>query len=310
MMGFSADGLGNHNFDKGFQYLFDTLAPLARVPVPVGQRCHRGRQPAGAASPTTPVAAAVGHLPDSPLDDVRLQRGALGLIGFTNPDAPALFSAGRPRPVPGRRSGRRDQRRGGAAARRRSRRGRRLRSHGRDRRHLTNPTGPVITPPTRRDRRRCRHRRPHRRPGADDPAERRAGGREPQQGRLLHPRPPCRRHHDRQGRLQDRRLPPAVDDRRHHGSIPRSRPGSTNCTPNSQPVLGTLIGQASVPIPRADSCGTEIGRTCESLIGNVVTDAIRTTYDADFAVTNSGGIRADLTCPPEGRRLLPGRSRR
>jgi 2',3'-cyclic-nucleotide 2'-phosphodiesterase (5'-nucleotidase family) len=40
-----------------------------------------------------------------------------------------------------------------------------------------------------------------------------------------------------------------------------------------------------------------VGRTCESLVGNLVTDAMRTTYGADFAITNSGGLRADLTCP-------------
>ena len=49
----------------------------------------------------------------------------------------------------------------------------------------------------------------------------------------------------------------------------------------------------------------ETGRTCESLIGDVVTDALRTTYGTDFAITNSGGIRADLTCPPEGSEFCP-----
>jgi 2',3'-cyclic-nucleotide 2'-phosphodiesterase (5'-nucleotidase family) len=39
------------------------------------------------------------------------------------------------------------------------------------------------------------------------------------------------------------------------------------------------------------------GRLCESLIGNVATDSMRTTYTTDFAITNSGGLRADLTCP-------------
>ena len=44
------------------------------------------------------------------------------------------------------------------------------------------------------------------------------------------------------------------------------------------------------------------------MIGNVVTDAMRTTYGTDFAITNSGGLRADLTCPTPDtrRRLLPG----
>jgi 2',3'-cyclic-nucleotide 2'-phosphodiesterase (5'-nucleotidase family) len=36
---------------------------------------------------------------------------------------------------------------------------------------------------------------------------------------------------------------------------------------------------------------------CESLVGNTAADALRTTYGTDFAITNSGGLRADLTCP-------------
>ena len=50
-------------------------------------------------------------------------------------------------------------------------------------------------------------------------------------------------------------------------------------------------------VPRADSCGRGDGRLCESLIGDLTTDAMRTTYNTDFAITNSGGLRADLTCP-------------
>jgi 2',3'-cyclic-nucleotide 2'-phosphodiesterase (5'-nucleotidase family) len=66
-----------------------------------------------------------------------------------------------------------------------------------------------------------------------------------------------------------------------------------------QPILGTVIGTSSKPIPHGDSCGTENGRTCESLEGDIVTDAMRTAYTTDFALTNSGGLRADLTCPAE-----------
>ncbi len=62
------------------------------------------------------------------------------------------------------------------------------------------------------------------------------------------------------------------------------------------PIMSTVIGNSTVAVPRADSCGQTAGRTCESLVGDVVTDAMRTTYDADFAITNSGGLRADLTC--------------
>ncbi len=62
-------------------------------------------------------------------------------------------------------------------------------------------------------------------------------------------------------------------------------------------LLSEVVGTSSVFIPRSDSCGQNAGRTCESLVGNVATDAMRVTYGTDFAITNSGGLRADLTCP-------------
>ncbi len=63
------------------------------------------------------------------------------------------------------------------------------------------------------------------------------------------------------------------------------------------PIMSTQIGTSSVAVPRSDSCGRADGRLCESLVGNIVTDAMRLTYGTDFAITNSGGLRADLTCP-------------
>ncbi len=63
------------------------------------------------------------------------------------------------------------------------------------------------------------------------------------------------------------------------------------------PIFGTTIGSSTRFIPRADSCGNGNGRRCESLVGNTVTDALRKSYAKDFAITNSGGLRADLTCP-------------
>ena len=63
------------------------------------------------------------------------------------------------------------------------------------------------------------------------------------------------------------------------------------------PVLNTVLGSSTVFIPRADACGRADGRLCESLVGNVTADALRTTYGTDFAITNSGGLRANLTCP-------------
>jgi 2',3'-cyclic-nucleotide 2'-phosphodiesterase (5'-nucleotidase family) len=66
------------------------------------------------------------------------------------------------------------------------------------------------------------------------------------------------------------------------------------------PILGTVIGNSTVEVLRSDSCGRADGRLCESKVGNVVTDALRQTYGTDFAITNSGGLRAALTCPAAG----------
>jgi 2',3'-cyclic-nucleotide 2'-phosphodiesterase (5'-nucleotidase family)/predicted AlkP superfamily phosphohydrolase/phosphomutase len=63
------------------------------------------------------------------------------------------------------------------------------------------------------------------------------------------------------------------------------------------PLLNVVIGTSTVFIPRTDACGNALGRICESKVGNVTADAMRTTYNTDFAITNSGGLRADLTCP-------------
>ncbi len=63
------------------------------------------------------------------------------------------------------------------------------------------------------------------------------------------------------------------------------------------PILNVQVGVSSVPVFRTDSCGNTAGRTCESLVGDLTTDALRSTYGAEFAITNSGGLRAALTCP-------------
>jgi 5'-nucleotidase len=65
-----------------------------------------------------------------------------------------------------------------------------------------------------------------------------------------------------------------------------------------EPILSVIVGSAGKVIPRSDSCGTGNGRTCESLIGNIVTDGMLAHFpEADFAITNAGGLRANLTCP-------------
>ncbi|HLO28866.1 MAG TPA: 5'-nucleotidase C-terminal domain-containing protein, partial [Anaerolineales bacterium] len=74
-------------------------------------------------------------------------------------------------------------------------------------------------------------------------------------------------------------------------------------TAQLQPILGTVIGSSSVEILRSDVCGRLDGRLCESLVGDTATDAMRTAYSSigvEFAITNSGGLRDRLTCPPAG----------
>jgi 2',3'-cyclic-nucleotide 2'-phosphodiesterase (5'-nucleotidase family) len=66
------------------------------------------------------------------------------------------------------------------------------------------------------------------------------------------------------------------------------------------PILSPIVGEATKYIPRGDACAAATtrsdGRACESLIGDLATDSMRLTYGTDFAITNSGGLRADLTC--------------
>ena len=76
------------------------------------------------------------------------------------------------------------------------------------------------------------------------------------------------------------------------------------------PILNVQIGASTKAIPRTDQCGNTAGRTCESLVGNVVTDAMRTTYTAS-ACSSPSRTRAvsatTLTCPTRRHRgrLLP-----
>jgi 2',3'-cyclic-nucleotide 2'-phosphodiesterase (5'-nucleotidase family) len=75
------------------------------------------------------------------------------------------------------------------------------------------------------------------------------------------------------------------------------------------PILSQVIGSSTRYVPRADACFTNTppgndpsatGRRCESLVGNIVTDSMRAKYGSigvQFAITNSGGLRSDLTCP-------------
>ena len=78
-MGITADGLGNHNFDKGQAYLRNTLIPLANFPFLSAN-----------------VVDANGNTPAewSPSKTFNFPGFKLGLVGFTNEDAPGLVFPG------------------------------------------------------------------------------------------------------------------------------------------------------------------------------------------------------------------------
>ncbi len=101
LMGFYADGLGNHNFDRGEQYFRNELEPLARVPVPLRQPAatRRARRRRSGSRATSSASAS---------DKVGLDR-------LLNPDAPDARPAGCARAVHDRRSGRGGERRGAEA---------------------------------------------------------------------------------------------------------------------------------------------------------------------------------------------------
>ena len=74
-------------------------------------------------------------------------------------------------------------------------------------------------------------------------------------------------------------------------------PSGLDCAGTIGCPYSVVLGNSSGILRRQDACGNVFGRTCESIAGNTVSDALRATYQVDFAFTNSGGIRADLTCP-------------
>jgi hypothetical protein len=76
-------------------------------------------------------------------------------------------------------------------------------------------------------------------------------------------------------------------------------PGSDVCLSNVC-AAPAFIGTSSVPVTLQDSCGDIQGRRCESLVGNVAADALKVRLGTDFALLNSGGLRADFTCPAGG----------
>ena len=304
LIGFDADSLGNHNFDIGWEFMFGTIAPLARYPfLSANLVSETGATPApppGTPVSGTPVAGPAGFAPSTTFDFAGV---TLGLIGFTNPDLPSLTRPGATGPY-----------RVGDPVAAVNEEAARLRGEGvpvivafghlgATDGDLSNPTGPLIDFADATT-------------GVDvvvgDHTDFQVDSVRPN-GTLV--------VENRSKGVFFTRVRIVVDtgtDAVVYKTADFHRPWAVGMPEDPaiaerlaaldaelEPILGEVIGSASVAVSRGDSCGNEVGRTCESLIGNIITDAIRVTYNADFALTNSGGIRADLTCPPEGTEFCP-----
>ncbi|MEK7326192.1 MAG: 5'-nucleotidase C-terminal domain-containing protein, partial [Chloroflexota bacterium] len=280
LMGFDADGLGNHNFDKGQSYLRNTLIPLADFKYLSAN-----------------VVDSKGKTPREwkPSRVFEFEGVTLGLIGFTNEDAPTLvfpnsFDPFHVNPALAAVNA--------EAARLKNKKVNVIVAMG----HLgatagtlTSPTGPLITLAdgvTNVDAVIGDHTDLQvltTRPNGVLVVENRSKGIRFTRVRIVF----------------DKTTKTVV-----YKTADFHKPWNIGVTADPAiqaridalnlqlaPILSIEIGRSTRFIPRTDACGNANGRTCESLVGNVVADSMRLTYGTDFAITNSGGLRADLTCP-------------
>jgi 2',3'-cyclic-nucleotide 2'-phosphodiesterase (5'-nucleotidase family)/predicted AlkP superfamily phosphohydrolase/phosphomutase len=290
LMGFDFDGIGNHNFDYGERYFREEIVPLAKFKY-LSANIVCERRVAGVCR--------AGETPREwdPTARVNFRGARLGLIGFSNEDIPELTRPDALGPFRVTSATEAVNREAQALLRRVDA----IVAFG----HLgatsgtlTNPSGPLIDL-------------------ADNVrnVDVVMGDHTDFQVISLRPNLVLVTENRSKG-IRFTRVRVVVDNRENqvvYKTADFHRPWNIGITPDPQiqaridelnaqlePILGTVIGNSTRPIPRADACGQPAGRTCESLVGNVVTDAMRTRYSVDFALTNSGGLRADLTCPPAG----------
>ncbi len=280
LMGFSADGLGNHNFDKGQQYLRTQLIPLAKFPYLSAN-----------------VVDSHGNTPKewskSKIFDV-FQGTRLGVVGFTNDDAPTLVFPNAFDPFVVTNSLAAVNAEAAALAVRKIpivAMGHLGATAG----TLTNPTGPLIDLADKVEN-----------------VDAVIGDHTDFQVISMRPNGVLVIENRSKG-IRFTRLRLVVDTNTKqvvYKTADFHKPWNIGITPDAHiqaridelnaqlaPVLSTVIGNSTRFIPRADACGQSAGRTCESLVGNTTADAMRKAYTTDFAITNSGGLRADLTCP-------------
>jgi 2',3'-cyclic-nucleotide 2'-phosphodiesterase (5'-nucleotidase family)/predicted AlkP superfamily phosphohydrolase/phosphomutase len=285
LMGVDIDGLGNHNFDKGQAYLRNTLIPLADYPFVSSNVVD--------ANGNTPAEWQPSHTFDTTFGG-----GKVGFVGFTNEDAPTLVFPGSFDPFTVQPRLAKVQ---AEVNRLRSKGVKTIIVMGHDGATsgtLTNPTGPLLDLAdqlTGVDAVIGDHtdfQVVSTRSNGTLVVENRSKGIRFTRVRLVYDTNAKKVIYKTADFHKPWDIGVTAD--------PAIQAKITNLNNQLKPLLGVVIGNASRYIPRADACGNTAGRTCESLVGDLTTDAMRDKYASigvQFAITNSGGLRADLTCP-------------
>jgi 2',3'-cyclic-nucleotide 2'-phosphodiesterase (5'-nucleotidase family) len=292
MMGFNADGLGNHNFDKGQEYLRKTLIPIATKTPAAGETSFvflSANMVDATKGGKTPAEWAPYHV---------FRRGGvkIGLIGYSNEDIPELTSPKGLVPFAPSDAAKAVN---ATAAMLRKQGVRTIVAVGHlgaTQGTLTSPTGPLVDLAVRVA--------PYVNTIVGDHTDFQVNTTGPHSSLITE---------NRSKGLRFTRIRLVIDPKTGglvYQTADWHKPWDIGVTPDPAiqtkidelntklgPVLSKQIGISTVAIPRTDSCGNTAGRTCESKEGDLVTDALRSTYGVDFAITNSGGLRADLTCP-------------
>ncbi|HLE13747.1 MAG TPA: alkaline phosphatase family protein, partial [Anaerolineales bacterium] len=288
MMGFTSDGLGNHNFDRGQAYMRNTLIPLATFPFLTSNI----------------VDPATGKTPAEwkPSQVFSFDGFKLGVIGFSNADLTTLIFPGNLDPfvvtdattaVNAEAAQLRSKSKVNAVIA--------VGHEGATDGTFNNPTGPLITL-------------------ADNLVGVDAALGDHTNFQTINPRPNGILVTENLSKgIRFTRIRLVVDTNTKqvvYKTADFHKPWTIGVTPdpaiqariddlNAQltPILGTVIGSSTVEILRSDACGRSDGRLCESLVGDVTTDSMRSKYSSigvEFAITNSGGLRDRLTCPAAG----------
>ena len=287
MMGFSSDGLGNHNFDSGQAYLRNTLIPLASYPFLTSNIVN----PATGKTPAEWKPSQVFDL----FDGFRL-----AVIGFSNSDLTTLIFPGNLNPFVVTDA---EAAISVEAARLRSKSkvnaivavGHEGATDG----VFNSPTGPLVTLADNLG-------------GVVDAV---VGDHTDFQTINTRPNGVLVTENKSKG-IRYTRIQLVVDTATKsvvYKTADWHKPWNIGVTPDPAiqakidalnaklaPILNIVIGNSTKFIPRTDQCGNTAGRTCESLVGDVIADSMRAKYapiGVNFAITNSGGLRADLTCP-------------